>query len=328
MKVGVAWAGLFGSKVMTRPWALGLEKHLYGVERELVKFVGLCFPVTIGKRTIVRRYVGKALRRSGQYVNGRCVVTRGGLKFELDMREEIDLWIYLTGWWEKVDSQISLGAIAPGDTVLDVGANMGFFSLRAARAVCPGGRVFAFEPNPKTLAQLVLNARLNGLEEVIPVGVAVGEREGEARLFVPSAGNSGGASLFEEWLHARGIARKAEDGERAALSVPIVPIDLYCRQRGIDRIDFVKIDVEGSEGPVLLGAWETLTTHRPRLMVECNKRALAAAGWKVGDLLGILWDLRYRMLKTGLWSNRLMRVGAASDIELDPRDSPNLHCIP
>jgi FkbM family methyltransferase len=318
------------------------------VEGYLMQAIGLHFPFEIGKRTLVRHYVKRVLEGVDKPLEGgsdRVVVTRAGVTFELETSEEIDLWIYLTGWWEKTDCRIALAALRPGDTVLDVGAHIGFFSVHAARIVGPRGRVYGFEPNPHARSRSLRNARLNGLQNMFVEATAIGDRVGEGRLFLPNAGHTGDSSLFERSLRDGNDSRssrreldRTQNGDssekplpplgRATVSVSIVPLDTYCHNHGIDSVEFIKFDIEGSEPAALLGARETLASYRPRLMVECNKRALTAAGWKVADFLTLIWDLDYYTLKRGFCGTRLRPVIGAADIESDMRDVCNLHCIP
>lgn len=310
---------------------------LKSVGMPIAKMIGLYFPLEIGKRTLVRYYIKKTLAHAPVSSH---VVRRDGLTFDLDLSEEIDLWIYLTGWWEKTDCQIAYSSLKLGDTVLDVGANVGTFALRAARAVGRSGRVFAFEPNPKSFVRLTTNARLNALENLAAVDIAAGEQPGEAELFLPQPGQAGGASFCRDWLRLSGIAPERDTGaevgrigttehatpsEATSLSISVIPIDTFCRERNVDRVDLLKVDVEGYEMAVLAGARDTIAKDRPRLMVECNELALAAGGWDIAEFLTFIWDLGYLTFKRRRWTHRLFPVTSATNID---EEVCNLHCIP
>lgn len=305
----------------------------------VVLAIGLYWPLDIGKRTLVRAHVRRMLRTNGRANADSRVVRRDGLMFQLAMDEEIDQWIYLTGWWERADCCTALDALEKGDSVIDVGANIGSFALRAAVAVGSAGQVFAFEPNPQCFERLGKNARLNDLEHLVTVPQAVGDRSGSIELLIPHRGAAGGASMFHSWVDTVQRTYKSPGavslgggtgvGERenqtaSAVTVSMVSIDQFCQEREVRRISFVKVDVEGAEPGVLLGATETLRRDKPRLMVECNRPALAAGGWTVPDFLGLIRGFGYRTFIRGRWTRRLREVTRAEGIT---RDLCDLHCI-
>lgn len=285
--------------------------------------IGL-LPFDIGKRTLVTRYVTAMLERDES--DRRVRVRRSGIEFELSLGERIDTWILLTGWWERKDMKATLGTLRDGDVVLDVGANSGLFALHAARSVGRTGRVYAFEPHPVTARRFARNVEINGLRTVHVRRLALGDRDGMARLYVPKRGASGGASLRESWRDAvdREVPWKAP-ADKQVLPVRVATLDRFCDREGLERIDFVKIDAEGAEPAVLKGGVRTLRRHRPGLMVECNRSALAAAGWPVGAFLALLWDLGYETRRIARFGSALHRVRSPNDVA---DELCNLHCRP
>ena len=139
----------------------------------------------------------------------------------------------------------------------DVGANVGAITLALAKYGGPDARVHAFEPGPPNLQRLRANLELNpdlaARVEVIPAGV--GDEPGELR-WGAAPGNPGNALLGAEGTHV----------------VPVVTLDGFVRERGIQRLDFIKIDVEGMELAVMKGARQTLQQLRPRLYFETLAR--------------------------------------------------------
>lgn len=156
--------------------------------------------------------------------------------------------------------------LRPGDVCYDVGANVGFITVIAARLVGEAGRVFAFEPVPANAALVRDNAAWNGFSHVTVVEEAVAARSGQARLALAAyAGGSGLAHL--------GVPPDATGVE---LTVPVVAIDDLVFTRGMPAPRFVKIDVEGAEGEVLRGMARTLRVHRPIVLVETDDADAAA----------------------------------------------------
>ena len=148
----------------------------------------------------------------------------------------------------------------PSDAVVaDIGAYIGVLTVLLA-TLCPKGHVYAFEPVGENYAHLTGNVAAGGLDNVTAERVALLDRDGEVN-FEYEPGYPGGSHVG-----AGGGA------------VPSIRFDTWARQAGLDRLDLVKLDVEGVELAVLAGAAETLRRFRPILVVECNPVALRRFG--------------------------------------------------
>ncbi|WP_158295512.1 FkbM family methyltransferase [Crenalkalicoccus roseus] len=153
-------------------------------------------------------------------------------------------------------------AILPPDGVaMDVGANIGL-SVLAFADLLPRGRVIAVEPAPRTAEALRRTIALNGLEERVAVeAVAVSAAPGEA-AFNADAGHSAGSKLVTAGTMDRAALRP--------ITVPVTTLDALAAAHGLERLDLVKVDVEGFEGDVLDGARETIARFRPAFLLEFN----------------------------------------------------------
>ena len=136
--------------------------------------------------------------------------------------------------------------VAGASCFVDIGANMGIYTVFASRQLAPGGRIIAFEPHPRTLVKLRRNAELNGIEGLEIVAKAVGPQEGVAQLHVTSARNAGQNTL-----------RALEKAEGDAVDVPVAPLLAELQARGVAQIDVLKIDVEGYESEALFPFFDT-----------------------------------------------------------------------
>ena len=145
--------------------------------------------------------------------------------------------------------------LPPDAVVVDGGAHIGVLSVLMAR-LCPAGHVYAFEPVPENHAHLVRNLEANGIGNATAERVALYRDDGELTL------------TFDESYPG---GSHVGDGK---VRVPSARLDTWARQRGLDRLDLVKLDVEGVEPAVLDGAEETLRRFRPVIVVECNPVAL------------------------------------------------------
>lgn len=162
------------------------------------------------------------------------------------------LSVYLTGERDPELQTFIRRRLRPGDVFLDVGANVGIYTVFAGKLVGPSGRVVAIEANPSTFAYLADNIVRNRLENVTPLNCAAGEEQGALQI-AENARNAGETH----------IATAAESGA----AVPVDRLDVILRRQGIDRIDYFKIDIEGFELPALRGAADTLR-HSPDVVVQ------------------------------------------------------------
>ncbi len=176
------------------------------------------------------------------------------------------------GTWEpEVTSTIS-SIVKPGMTVIDIGAHIGYYSLLFAKRVGPNGRVFSFEPVPENFALLRKNIQLNELSQVQVFPQAVFSDKKEISIAVPDESpNSGEGSV----IHRHGARRYL---------VPAITLDSFCVPSGV-RPDILKMDVEGAEYDVLLGAKETISRCRPKLLIELHHFDGNVAAHPVPDLL-------------------------------------------
>jgi FkbM family methyltransferase len=184
------------------------------------------------------------------------------------------------GHRESLMATLLEDAVRPGATVLDVGAFVGHFTLLAARAAGPSGRIHAFEPDPRDYPWLVRNVEVNGFTDRVKTEpVAVTGATGTARLHLARQDTSQSSIVF---------ARDALDSVR----VPTVALDEHLSSEG--EVGVVKIDVEGAELEALRGMERTLASSPDvSLFIEVNPSALEAAGSSTDNLLDQLRDLGF-----------------------------------
>ena len=149
---------------------------------------------------------------------------------------------------------------ASTNCLIDVGANVGFFSLVAAK-LNPQLKVFAFEPNPQMFDYLSKHKLLNGLSNLKAESMAVSDRDGEAELFLSQSDMS--ASLVSDFQESNSL--------HASLPVKTVTLDSYVQQFGISGSVLLKVDAEGHEKAVLEGAEVTIARFKPDIVIEVLK---------------------------------------------------------
>ncbi|SRR6266496_629625 len=166
---------------------------------------------------------------------------------------------YLLGTAEPHLQRIIRQYVAPGDTVYDIGANLGYVSLSLAKSVGPSGQVIAFEPVPKNVQYFRENIEINHLTNVQLLEFAASDECGEAVIRL--ADNLSTASLV--WHR--------DNPSATQFTIRTVRIDQLVSSRTLAYPKFVKIDVEGAEGSVLKGMQQTIAAAKPSLFVECSE---------------------------------------------------------
>ena len=218
-----------------------------------------------------------------------------GIFVEDDLRDYMILYYFVHGFRDDPAFQLARRLVRPGDTVLDVGANVGLWLMGVARAAGPDGAVHAFEPLPANFARLAANVRRNGLGWVRCHPLAVADEVGEAFLLLPAGENSGLGSLCGRDL-----------GER--IRVAVTTVDDFCAREGLARVDLVKVDVEGAEPRVFQGAARLLAGERaPMVMFETGDTLAASFGTSPAEAKHLLTDAGYSIYR--FRQDRLEGVG-------------------
>jgi FkbM family methyltransferase len=167
---------------------------------------------------------------------------------------------YVMGSSEGPVQQAMAKHLQQGDVFYDIGANMGFFSLIAAKLVGPTGFVNAFEPVAENAASIRENVQLNGFTNINTCEVAVGSTSGQAELLLTDW--DGGSTL------ASSSVKPSEPVSRR--NVRVVTLDDFIAEKNLRPPNFVKIDVEGLELEVLQGMTKTIETAKPILLYEVD----------------------------------------------------------
>jgi FkbM family methyltransferase len=179
----------------------------------------------------------------------------GGYKFHCSFQDAIACSVFFAGCYEEQEIAFVRSWLKPGMSFVDAGANWGLFSLLAARLVGQSGRVIALEPDPRVFLKLKSNIERNHLSQVFAFQVAVADRESEMLL----AGYDG--------VHQNsGMSRLVASGNGSAHTFKVCSrkLDLLLTEAKLDRVDLLKIDVEGAEHAVLAGMEDGLRRSRYR----------------------------------------------------------------
>jgi FkbM family methyltransferase len=206
---------------------------------------------------------------------------RSGALIQTTQVDHLQLLLYYFGTFEPECLAAMRRNVMPGDTILDVGANIGLFTLEGSMAVGSAGRVIAIEAMPAHATSVMESVRRNGMKNVEVIPVAVGDEKGEGTLTLPSNTNYG---MFT-------LGNVAGD---VSFKVPIERIDDILFKRGVNSLAFIKMDIEGSELKALIGAEQTLKKHHPTILIELYEEHLNACGTSSREVKSFLTALGYR----------------------------------
>ena len=226
-----------------------------------------------------------------------------GYEFFCDVsRDGPQRLLFLEGERQIAEARLILQLVKPGFRVVDVGANIGYYVLLLSKAIGAEGKLVAIEPSPENLPELHLNVERNSLDNNVEIiEAAVGTVPGMAGL-------------------KQGINSGVTSDGRAAYSVRIDTLDNMIK----DRVDFIKIDVEGFESFVLKGATGLIAKWHPILFVELHPVEIRQHGTSIID---VIWQLQQLYGKIKLYEQparnnifqlifcRYFGIGVVSEVE-------------
>jgi FkbM family methyltransferase len=204
-------------------------------------------------------------------------------------------WSYLVGFYSEDralfdywggdadDLRFLWRTLKPGNTFLDVGAFHGVYSIVAGKRVTPAGRVIAFEPSPRDRRRLQLHLRWNAIRPAKVEPFAVGAESSETPFFQVISGDP----------TRNGLKPPASDDAVTKITVQTISLDQYISEKNIQRIDVMKLDVEGGELEVLRGAAKMFARFRPILICEVLDETTLVWGYPARDIISFLSDADY-----------------------------------
>lgn len=235
----------------------------------------------------------------------RVVRTSTGSHIRADFSTSTGRDLYFRGTTEPRITRFLRRALRRGMTAIDGGANIGELSVAMGRFVGPSGTVLAVEPSPASREALVANIALNKLSAVRVIPAALAQNSGFSRFYLDRHAHSGAASLFSPHRSAHTIM------------VRTTTIDDLADALSLRQIDLIKLDVEGAELEVLLGARRILSSaSKPLLILEYNSHVAARAGWSVQNLTRILVECGYNLYELTP-QGALKRMTTPSDFSAD-----------
>jgi len=226
--------------------------------------------------------------------------------------------IHLSDWeTDELLFKNEFSKIRKGWTVVDVGSEFGYYAIMAAQLVGKIGKVIAIEPHPMNYQVLKKNLSYYKLDNVIPVRKAAGSKRETRKLY--EASDLGGTSLlppinpyigkrtFYKWIQLVkdgsffSLLRQYITTSSSSYYVLVDTLENILKECGVDKVDLIKIDVEGFELEVLKGSLRILESHKPTLLIEVHRQELGQKSQVVYELLNQYgYDLfcEHRPMKT------------------------------
>jgi len=198
----------------------------------------------------------------------------------------VSLNLIKNGIHEKTETEFVMSKIKVGDVVIDIGANIGYYTLIFAKLVGEQGKVFAFEPEPSNFYLLKKNVMTNKYNNVILEEKAVSNYDGQTKLFLSNS-NAGAHRIYFSHRVTKNYVQ-----------VKVTTLDDYFKNHELkSRISFIKIDVEGAELGTLEGLKTLLETNKKIIiMIEFDPQQIKEFGSSSRDLLNFLDNQKFRFL--------------------------------
>jgi FkbM family methyltransferase len=249
---------------------VNLREGIFGVYRRVVRLftgtgIGDWPPIRAAHNWMVRRFKPE-------------MVVVHGIRMYTDDIDSLALTIH--GEYEEFETELVLQSVREGQVVVDIGANIGYYTLLLASRVGVGGRVYAFEPEPGNFELLEKNVAANSLSNVVLERAAVSDHDGPLTLSI-SFVNRGDHRIL--------------DGPGGRRDVKVAGVTLDRALPPSQKISFVKMDIQGAEGLALRGMKETLRNNPEiRLAMEFWPRRLSECGCGPAECLDILDEMGFR----------------------------------
>ncbi len=191
--------------------------------------------------------------------------------------------LYYNGFFEKDEISLIKHTIQIGDTVLDIGANIGYHTLTISKATNGNAKIFSFEPFSKNFLVLKRNIRINNLKNVQIYKLAIGDKKKRTSL-----------KVFEDYAYNSFLDTKRKKylySERVEMDT----IDNFVLSNNLHKVDFIKIDVEGYEFNVLKGAKRTLERFKPKIICEIYQQNLESLNIRAKDVVNYVVSFGYNV---------------------------------
>lgn len=203
-----------------------------------------------------------------------------GVFLELDQSDPVASGAIALGVYERYESELFRSKIKPNMTIIDIGANLGYYTAIASCLAGERGLVMAFEPESNFFKLLSRNIRRNDLKNVVNFKLAIAEKNGLTNLYLSNENKGHNSLINSEEL-------------KNSVQVKTVTLDDFLASNKITKVDMIKMDIEGAEILALEGMKNTLIKHRPLLFLEFSPHSIMKINKNPMDFLLNLREIGY-----------------------------------
>ena len=237
----------------------GFNNHFYGIHKHIFQKIDLLSGLS------------------------KTITTKNGLRFQLRLDDWIQENIFFLDEYEHEESEFLKRNLKESDVVVDIGANIGYHSLLAASLVGGSGQIYSFEPLEENFRSFLRNIKLNSFDNVHAFNLGVSDKPKILNLYLNSEkGNMGMASEF------------GETNNHLHQTIEAIDMDTFFKKHPVQKIDVIKIDIEGGEYPALLGMKNTLDRFSPYILIELDDAIINKTPYSKKDIVDFLIDLNYQ----------------------------------
>lgn len=260
-----------------------------GIKTKVIDKIRLIWTMPFLERFLIKitegkefgSFVTKLPPNHYQYKEGTIRnIKRNGINYKLDLSDIVDWYIYFG--FSELSRKKLYKQLRKGDVVFDVGANVGDVSLNFSKLVTEMGEVHSFEPDPINYKRFEDNLNKNKLNNIKPNNLGVGNLPGVFYIASVKEGN-------------KGMNRIVDEKNSNTRKINVTTIDNYVKENNITKINLIKIDVEGFEHNVLLGAKESLIRFKPKFFIELDNTNLVEQNSSAKSLITLLEKNKYKI---------------------------------
>jgi len=213
------------------------------------------------------------------------IIYRKNIRLTIHLDDWIQQQVYFLGDYEKPEIDYISEYLKAGDVFVDIGANIGLFSLNASKVVGDQGKVVAFEAFSSNFKQFKNNISINNFKNIISENKAISNQNSTIEiLYNEKDHNIGMASAFLKDFTSREI-------------VESTTLDEYASIHNISKIDLIKIDIEGGEYHAILGMTKILSERKPQVIMEINHQTLQDSGHTEKEIIDLFGRFNYKIIR-------------------------------